>query len=239
VARGARRRDSRRFVGDQPVSALGRLAIARVMLGEGDRAGASREVRAIWQSAELSAALESTVASAFPDALTADDDVARMDRRIGAKDFGAAMRAAKRLGSAQVAIMKACEAAEGNSSKTEALLTAVPKQAQGDLGYALCRLHLLPAHDDVAAAVKLLAEVSGDDLQRQDTDEWWRERRTLARRLLDLSDPKTAYVLSAKLPVRPIRIIVQNFTSCRAGSRCVFCRIQSRRFDILRKLTKV
>ena len=195
----------RRFVGEQPVSALGRLAIARMMLGEGDRAGASREVRAIWQSAELSAALESTVASAFPDALTADDDVARMDRRIGAKDFSAAMRAAKRLGSSQVAIVKACEAAEGNSSKTEALLTAVPKQAQGDLGYGLCRLHLLLAHDDVAAAVKLLAEVSGDDLQRQDTDEWWRERRALARRLLDLSDPKTAYrvVSEAASPANP------------------------------------
>ena len=195
----------RRFVGEQPVSALGRLAIARVMLGEGDRAGASREVRAIWQSAELSAALESAVASTFPGVLTADDDVARMDRRIGAKDFGAAMRAAKRLGSAQVAIVKACEAAEGNSTKTEALLTAVPKQAQGDLGYALCRLHRLLAHDDVAAAVKLLAEVSGDDLGRQDTDEWWRERRILARRLLDLSEPKTAYriVAEAAAPANP------------------------------------
>ena len=195
----------RRFVGDQPVSALGRLAIARALLGEGDRAGASREVRAIWQSAELSAALESAVASAFPGVLTADDDVARMDRRIGAKDFGAAMRAAKQLGSAQVAIVKACEAAEGNSTKTEALLTAVPKQAQGDLGYVLCRLHRLLAHDDVAAAVKLLAEVSGDDLRRQDTDEWWRECRTLARRLLDLGDPKTAYrvVRDAAVPTNP------------------------------------
>jgi soluble lytic murein transglycosylase len=195
----------RRFVGEQPVSALGRLAIARVLLGEGDRAGASREVRAIWQSAELSAALESAVASAFPGMLTADDDVARMDRRIGAKDFGAAMRAAKRLGSAQVAIVKACEAAEGNSSKTESLLTAVPKEAQGDLGYALCQLHRLLAHDDVAAAVKLLAEVSGDDLRRQDTDEWWRECRTLARRLLDLADPKTAYrvVHDAAVPTNP------------------------------------
>src|SRR6516165_11775081 len=113
----------RRFVGDQPVSALGRLAIARALLGEGDRASASREVRAVWQSAELPAAMESAVASAFPGVLAADDDVARMDRRIGAKDFGAAMRAAKRLGSAQVAIVKACEAAEGNSTKTEALLT--------------------------------------------------------------------------------------------------------------------
>jgi soluble lytic murein transglycosylase len=202
---GRRAATVRRFVGEQPVSALGRLAIARVMLGEGDRAGASHEVRAIWQSAELSAAVESAVASAFPGVLAADDDVARMDRRIGAKDFGAAMRAAKRLGSAQVAIVKACEAAEGNSTKTEALLAAVPKQAQGDLGYALCRLHRLLAHDDVAAAVKLMAEVSGDDLRRQDTDEWWRECRTLARRLLDLGDPKTAYrvVRDAAVPTKP------------------------------------
>jgi soluble lytic murein transglycosylase len=195
----------RRFVGEQPVSALGRLAIARALLGEGDHAGASREVRAIWQSEDLSAALESAVASAFPGVLTADDDVARMDRRISAKHFGAAMRAAKRLGSAQVAIVKACEAAEGNSTKTEALLTAVPKQAQGDFGYALCRLHRLLTHDDVTAAVKLLAEVSGDDLGRQDTDEWWRERRMLARRLLDLNDPKIAYriVSEAAAPANP------------------------------------
>ena len=194
----------RRFVGVQPASVPGRLAVARVLLAEGDP-GASREVRAIWQSAELSAELEAAIVKAFPGALTADDDVARMDRRIGAKDFSAAMRAAKRLGSAQIAIVKACEAAEGNSTKTEALLTAVAKQAQGDLGYALCRLQRLLAHDDVAAAVKLLAEVSGDDLGRQDTDEWWRQRRILARRLLDLGDPKIAYrvVQEAAAPANP------------------------------------
>jgi soluble lytic murein transglycosylase len=215
----------RRFVGEQPVSALGRLAIARVLLAEGNHAGASREVRAIWQSAELSAALESAVASAFPGVLAADDDVARMDRRIGAKDFGAAMRAAKRLGSAQVAIVKACEAAEANSTKTEVLLAALPKQAQGDLVYALCRLHRLLAHDDVAAAVKLLAEVSGYDLRRQDTDEWWRECRTLARRLLDLGDPKTAYrvVRDAAVPTNPYYRAEFHFMP--GWTRCAFCRI--------------
>jgi soluble lytic murein transglycosylase len=98
------RRDAatvRRFIGEQPASVHGRLAVARVLLDKGDRAGASREVRAVWQSADLSAELETAVANAFPGTLTVADDVARMDRRIGAKDFGAAMRTAKRLGSAQ------------------------------------------------------------------------------------------------------------------------------------------
>jgi soluble lytic murein transglycosylase len=38
----------RRFVGEQPASVPGRLAVARVLLAEGDRARASREVRAVW-----------------------------------------------------------------------------------------------------------------------------------------------------------------------------------------------
>jgi soluble lytic murein transglycosylase len=202
------RRDAatvRRFIGAQPVSVVGRLAVARVLLNEGDRAGAAHEVWSVWQSAELSAELEAVVATAFRDQLTTADDLVRMDRRIGAKDFAAAMRAAKRLGSTYVAIVKACEAAEANTSKSAALLAGVPKEAQADLGYALCRLHWLLAHDDVTAAVKLLAEVSGDELLRQDTDEWWRERRILARRLLDVNDPKTAYrvVDDAATPANP------------------------------------
>jgi len=128
-----------------------------------------------------------------------------MDRRIGAKDFSTAMRAAKRLGSAHVAILKACEAAESNSTKTKALLAAVPEAARADLGYALCRLHWLMGQNDVAAAVALLAQSSDGDLQRQDTDEWWRERRLLARRLIDLGDAKTAYrvVREAAPPANP------------------------------------
>jgi soluble lytic murein transglycosylase len=101
------RRDAatvRRFVSGNAASVPGRLAVARVLLAEGDRAGASREVRAVWQSAELSAELEAAIVNTFPGELTTDDDVARMDRRIGAKDFGTAMRAAKRLGAAQIAI---------------------------------------------------------------------------------------------------------------------------------------
>jgi soluble lytic murein transglycosylase len=195
----------RRFVGAHPASAPGRLAVARLLLGDGDRAGAAREVQAVWHAAELSAELETAVATAFHDQLTAADDTVRMDRRIGAKDFPAAMRVAKRLGSAQMAIVKACEGTEANSSKGGALLAAVPKEAQADLGYALCRLHWLLAHDDVAAAVKLLGEISGDDLRRQDTDEWWRECRLLARRLLDLGDPNTAYhiVRQVAAPANP------------------------------------
>jgi len=206
----------RRFVGEQPASPMGRLALARLALHEGNRAAAESAVRAVWQSAALSAELETAVLGAFPDMLTRADHVARMDRRIGAKDFGAAMRAAKRAGDDRVAIVKACSAAMAKSSKGGALLDAVPADARGDLGYALCRMTWLLRNDtpgsnmhgrivtpkaDFAAAVKLALAGSPEDLRRQDTDEWWRVRRVLARKLIDLGDPATAYqVVRAAAP---------------------------------------
>jgi soluble lytic murein transglycosylase len=193
------------FSQEQPTSTVGRLALAHVLLAEGDRVNAEREVRAVWQSAELPAELEAATLETFRDQLSTADHRARMDRRIGAKDFGAAMRSAKRLGGTEVAIVKACAAVEANSSKSGALLDAVSETARQDLGYALCRLHWLLRRDSVAAAVELILAASSEDLPRQDTNEWWRQRRALARRLLDLGDAGTAYrvVREATPPINP------------------------------------
>jgi len=58
---------------------------------------------------------------------------------------------------------------------------------------------------DIAAAVKLTLAASQENLRRQDTDEWWRERRALARKLIDLGDAATAYqvVRDAAPPANP------------------------------------
>jgi soluble lytic murein transglycosylase len=210
----------RRFVGENPVSPMGRLALARAAIHAGDRAAAASEVRNVWQSAALSAEVEAEVLATFPDVLTRADHIARMDRRIGARDFGAAMRAAKHAGDDRVAIVKACSAAMAKSAKGGALLNAVPAEARGDLGYALCRItwllrndtpgsnfhgRIVTPKDDIAAAVKLALAGSPEDLRRQDTDEWWRARRALARKLIDLGDPATAYkvVRAAAPPANP------------------------------------
>ena len=55
------------------------------------------------------------------------------------------------------------------------------------------------------AAARLVRELSPEGLARQDVDEWWRERRLLARRLIDLGDPQIAYhiVREAAAPANP------------------------------------
>ena len=196
----------RRFLGEErPTSSLGLLAFARMLKAEGDEAGAAREVRAVWRSAELSAALGAAVLDEFRDELIHTDHAARMDWRISAKDFGAAMREAKRLGVDEMAIVKACAAAETDFTKAGALLDAVPSEARRDIGFTLCRVHWLVRRNEFPAAATSVLAASAEDLRRQDTDEWWRERRLLARGLIDLGDSKTAYrvVCEAALPANP------------------------------------
>ncbi|WJR80076.1 lytic transglycosylase domain-containing protein [Bradyrhizobium sp. NP1] len=182
-----------RFTQDQPATAKGRFALARTLLAEGDRDGAMRQAREAWRSEELVERTETEALDTFRDLVTREDHRARMDKRIGAKDFGAAMRAARRLGDDEVAIVKACAASAGDAGKALDLLDGVASDARKDLGYTLCRLHWMTKHDRLADAVRLVQIAAPETMTQQDTDEWWRERRTLARRLLDVGQYENAY----------------------------------------------
>jgi soluble lytic murein transglycosylase len=190
----------RKFVGDQPTSAKGRFALARALLAEGDRDRAERLVRQAWRSDELSERSEADAIELFRDLLTREDHRARMDKRIGAKDIAGAKRAAQRLGGDELAIVKACAA--GNADKALDLLNDVPAEARGDLGYTLCRMRWMVRHDRIDDATRLTLSAAPGSMALQDTDEWWRERRSLARKLLDQGKPEAAYqvVRDAALP---------------------------------------
>jgi soluble lytic murein transglycosylase len=192
----------RRFTGDRPTSTKGRLAFARALLVEGDRDGAERLVREVWRSEEMSERLETEVLETFHDLLTREDHQARMDKRIGAKDFSGANRAAQHLGSDGLSIVKACVAVMANETKALDRLDAVETVARGDLGYTLCRIHWLLRHDRMEEAARAILAAGPETMPLQDTEEWWRERRSLARKLLDLGQFQTAYevVRDAALP---------------------------------------
>jgi soluble lytic murein transglycosylase len=190
----------RGFVGDHPTSAKGRLALARVLLAEGDRDGAGRLVREAWRSDELSERTETEAVELFRDLLTREDHRSRMDKRIGAKDFSGAKRVAQRLGSDELSIVKACAA--GNADKALDLLNDVAAEARNDLGYTLCRIRWMVRHERIDDATRLMLAAAPETMALQDTDEWWRERRSLARKLLDQAKFEAAYevVRDAALP---------------------------------------
>jgi soluble lytic murein transglycosylase len=145
-----------RFTADEPVSGAGRLALARTLLNEGDRDGATREAREAWRSRELSERVEGEAFELFRDLLVREDHLARMDKRIGAKDLRGASRAAARVGSDGNAIIKACAAVASNDKKAPSLLDAVPGQARQDLGFVLCRAQWLLRQNRIGDATRII-----------------------------------------------------------------------------------
>ncbi|MBR0756884.1 transglycosylase SLT domain-containing protein [Bradyrhizobium jicamae] len=190
------------FTADRPTSLKGKFALARVLLAEGDRERATLLVREVWRSEELSEKTESDAYDAFRDLLTSDDHRARMDRRIGAKDLVGARRAAQHIGSDAVAIVKACGAVRGESSKAQSALDDVATEMRGDLGYTLCRIQYLVAQNRIDDAARVTIAADPATMDQQDTDQWWRERRSLARKLMDQGKFQTAYdvIRPAALP---------------------------------------
>jgi soluble lytic murein transglycosylase len=173
------------FTGDHPFTAKGKFALARVLLNEGDRDGAQRLVREAWRSEELTEHSEGEALDAFHDLLTREDFAARMNKRMGAKDMGAAMRAAHHVDDNAVAIVKACSAVAGNDDKAGDKLDDVGPDARDDLSYVLCRVQWLMS--------RLVLTASQATMPLQDADEWWKVRRVLARKLLDQGDVQGAY----------------------------------------------
>ena len=201
------------FTMDRPTRAKGKFALARVLLAEGDTDRAARLVREAWRTDELSERSEEDAYEAFRDLLTADDHRARMDKRLGAKDYAAARRAAKRLGEDALAIVKACAAVTGKASKAADYLEDVPTEARRDLGYVLCRVQWHLQKDRIDDAAEVILAAAPDTMAAQDTDAWWRERRLLARKLLDQGKFRTAYdvVRTAAVPEKEVYRVDYHF----------------------------
>lgn len=202
-----------KFTMDRPTSAKGKFALARVLLAEGETDRAARLVRETWRAEELSERSEEDSYEAFRDLLTADDHRARMDKRLGAKDYAGARRAAKRLGEDALAIVKACAAVTGKANKAKDYLEDVPAEARRDLGYVLCRAQWHLQKDRIDDAAEVILAAAPDTMAAQDTDAWWRERRLLARKLLDQGNSRTAYdvVRTAAVPEKEVYRIDYHF----------------------------
>jgi soluble lytic murein transglycosylase len=203
------------FENESPISAKGRFALAKAMLARGDRANAERLVREAWRNDPISEDTESAALDLFGALLTPGDQKARMDLLLYGSEHEAAMRAAKRLGAGYVALAKARIASYKKASNTRALLEAVPHELRSDPGYIFSKIQLLRREEKFAEAAQLMLGAPRDSARLYNLDEWWIERRLLARKMIDTSEFRTAYLIArdAALPTRDIYRTEQQFTA--------------------------
>jgi soluble lytic murein transglycosylase len=185
------------FKGSPPQAGIGRLVLARALLAQGDTEGASALVREAWRNDALSSDIEKQVLERYSEFLSRADHKARVERRLCAADNEAALRTARRLGGADVAIAQARIALNRKGGDAKKLLDAVPAQARDDAGYILAQVQVLRRADKIAEAAKLIVSAPRELTEVYDGEEWWVERRIMARKLLDLGDARSAYLIVA------------------------------------------
>ena len=203
------------FRSEPPRTAKGRFVLARALLVQGDRAGAQAALREAWRKDSFSADTEAQAREVFGDLITPADDKARMDARFDVEDDDAGLRAARRLGSVEAAIAKARAAVINKSSKAKALLDEVPAEGRQDPGYIFSRIQWLRRSDKIAEAAHWMLAAPHDPDRLGDLDQWWVERRLIARKLLDLGDLKSAYAVAntAATPINENYRSEQHFTA--------------------------
>jgi soluble lytic murein transglycosylase len=191
------------FADAKPASARGRFVLGRTLIAQGQRAAGEAAIREGWRREDFTDDLEGQVLEEFPHVITRADHVARMHRRLYAKDFAAALRSARRLGDGAVAIVKAYSAVNAKSENAGALLDAVPADSRPDAAYTLARIQWLIQKDRIAEAGRAALAAPHDPAQIEDGDAWWRTRRMLVRKLLDAGDAQTAYRVASEAAVPP------------------------------------
>src|SRR5215471_13798024 len=139
------------FKDSPPQSGAGRVVLARALIAEGDIEAAKPLIREAWRYHKLSAELEKQVLERYSEFLSRADHKARMEKRLVASDNEAALRAARRLGTADVAIAQARIAINRKGADVKKLLDAVPADARHDTDYLFVHADL-PSHDNTTPA---------------------------------------------------------------------------------------
>ena len=203
------------FENESPISAKGRFMLAKAMLERGDRANAERLVRDAWRSDPMSEDTENNALDQFGALLTPGDQKARMDTLLYGSETEAALRAAKRLGAGYVALARARIAAVKKAPNARALLDAVPRELHNDTGYIFSKIQLLRREEKFTEAAQLMLSAPKDPGRLRNLDEWWIERRLLARKMIDTEEFRSAYLIArdAALPSRDIYKTEQEFTA--------------------------
>lgn len=191
---------AREFFSEQaPLSGEGKVAFARVLVASGNSKEAADWVRAAYRDDALNDRFESTILEEFGSVITRADHKLRADRFSYGEnpDAERALRAAARAGSDVVALTKARMAIGRKDANGERLLAQVPFTLANDPAYLHAKSQLLRRADKPQEAARALLAGAASQGAAAGADEWWIERRLVARELLDAGDAQLAYKVAA------------------------------------------
>ncbi len=184
LLRGSQAELAAYFARHKPVSTSGRAALARLHLARGDAGRARALLKQAWRNPRLSDAAESYILRNMHQLLSREDDAARLWRLIMAQRTRHAVQFARRL---PAAYRQAASAARALMRRQRGALNAYRRlpAAMRDtqaLRYALARYYRRT--DKPLRALPILKALPASHARQIMPEQWWEEKRLLARRLL-------------------------------------------------------
>lgn len=186
------------FTGKEPKTPHGIMLLADARRARGDGVTASRLIVTMWRNDSLSAALEKRIVAAYAADLTQVEHRNRMEHFLLLEKWDIAQRAAALAGPDYVKLARARIAVAQTrqpGKAAETALEATPAALRKDPSWLFSKALFLRKTDDNDGALAIHKSVPASALDIDGGDEWWIERRILARRYLDTGKPEIAYDL--------------------------------------------
>lgn len=185
------------FAQTPPATAYGKYVLARALARDGDFDTAALYARDAWREDDLGQTFDAVFYKELGDLLAPEDHKYRADRLLYSGKNTLALRAAELAGK-DVAALARARAAANNGAGGDRLFASVPPALQNDPGLLFSRIRLLNNAKKFAEAGALLRKAPTDPAKVIDGDAWWEERRQTSRKLLDMGDAETAYLVAAQ-----------------------------------------
>ena len=173
-----------------PISAVGRVRQAEIMLNSGNLEAGTAALRAAWIDGDLGALDEKNLLAHHSTSIRMEDDEKRLDRLLWDGQNEAARRMLPLVPPDWRSLAEARLALAAQASNAGVLAARVPAQLRSDPGLIYQELHWLTKKDMVDAAVQILLSQPGDLIRPAS---WWAERQTIARRVLATGNAGLAY----------------------------------------------
>ncbi len=181
------------FQGSRPYSNKGRIMLARALVQKGRRSDAAQWVRFAYRDDKLTDDESAILENEFGNLLEQGDYKARFDFALLKGRGGEALRAARKLGGGYETLARARIAVEKKEGNAGSLLDQVPGSLKSDPAYIFGRAQYARRTEKWKEAADYLMQAPKDPRVMVLPDEWWEEKRVVARKLLDMGDARTAY----------------------------------------------
>jgi peptidoglycan lytic transglycosylase len=178
-----------------PISGIGKVRRAEIMLNAGDVAGGTAALRAAWINGDFGAADEKSFLLRHGAAIRPEDDVKRLDRLLWDGRNEAARRMLPVVPPGWRALAEARLALAASAKDAATLIARVPADLQSNPGLLYEELRWRCRAEMTDAAVGILLR-QPDNLVRPAA--WWGQRQIVARQLLAQGNPKLAYRIVAQ-----------------------------------------